>query len=198
MENAAQAIKTAGAILLFVLALSISIGAFGEARQAAEVVLDYQDRDYERNAFLENSDDTERTVGLETIVPSIYKAYKENYKIVFKFKTLQLKENGLYKKRDQIIYSIDLENEVLGNDAEKEEFIKAILYGTKDTSNIATKFSTNYRITLNKEGIYDIIKKNNLKFEEKLGVYYQEELQGPSDTPETNRTKKRVITYVEK
>lgn len=108
---------------------------------------------------------------------------------------------GLYQKRDvngqtERIFSIDLENESLGSDSQKEEFIKAILYGPVPGSDTKDKFSTNLGITLNDRGIYDIIKDDKLKFEEKLGVYYQEEIQGASDTPEANKTKKRVITYI--
>lgn len=40
---------------------------------------------------------------------------------------------------------------------------------------------------------YDKIK--GKKFKESLGVYYQEEVQGQVNTPDANRTKKRVITY---
>lgn len=94
------------------------------------------------------------------------------------------------------VFSIDLENEVLGSDDQKEDFIKIILYGVKDDEDrkIKTKMQTNLGIILYDEGIYDIIKRNT--FVEKLGVYYQEELQ-ELDTTDANKTKKRVITYIE-
>ena len=83
MENATDALKMAASVLMFVLALSISINAFGEARQTSQIILDYRDREYDYT-YVENNGTTQRIVGAETIVPSIYKAYKENYKIVFK------------------------------------------------------------------------------------------------------------------
>ena len=163
MENVTQALKTAGAVLLFSIALAIAIGSFGQARQSAQIAFEQLDREFDNDTYLEETNETTRVVGLETIVPSIYKAYKENYKIVFD--TNKLGNDGLYQKKNVEgnlipVFSIDLENEVLGSDAQKEEFIKAILYGAdQDTIN---KFSINLGITLNKEGIYDKIKKRRL------------------------------------
>ena len=45
MENAADAIKVAGAVLLFVLALSIIIPFFSQARETADMILDTRDRE---------------------------------------------------------------------------------------------------------------------------------------------------------
>ena len=199
MENVAETLKMAAAVLVFVLALSISINAFGEARQSAQIVLDYKDREYDYTYVDYDVNKTQRIVGLETMVPSIYKAYRENYKIVFDTTKIK-KEKGIYGKKGkdgnvEAVFSIDLENEVLGSDSQKEEFIQAILYGANQE--IKTKFLTNLGITLYDEGIYDIIKRNKYTFVEKLGVYYQEELQGQTDSPDANKTKKRVITYAD-
>ena len=197
MENAADALKMAAAVLIFVLALSISINAFGEARKASQIILDYNDREYDYTYVEENKDDDgnileERIVGLETIVPSIYRAYKENYKIVFKFNN---NTDYLYEKDDMLINYIDLEKEVLGSDTQREEFIKGILYGGETPG-----FLTNLGITLNSEGegLYNKIKEGKYKFIESLGVYYQEEVNGGESTPDANKTKKRVITYTQK
>lgn len=86
MENVADALKMAAAVLVFVLALSISINAFGEARQSSQIILDSRDREYDYT-YVENAESTQRIVSAETIIPSIYRAYKENYKIVFKDKS---------------------------------------------------------------------------------------------------------------
>lgn len=199
MENATDALKMAAAVLIFVLALSISINAFGEARRTSQVILDYRDREYDYTYI--TSGTTQRQVGLETIIPSIYKAYKENYKIIFDMKEINDK-NGLYSKKnengnyDEINY-IDLEKEVLGSDKQKEEFIKAIIYGKKNISAEYKKEFSDLGINLKDEGIYDRIK--GKKVTEKLGVYYQEDMQtGGSNTPDANKTKKRVITYTDK
>lgn len=89
--------------------------------------------------------------------------------------------------------SIDLEKDVLGSDEQKEEFIRALLYGEKYTNEV-DKFKIS-GIFLNGSNFYDTIKGKT--FKESLGIYYQEEVQGQADTPDANRTKKRVITYTE-
>lgn len=200
MENATDALKMAAAVLIFVLALSISINAFGEARRASQVILDYRDREYDYTYI--TSGTTQRQVGLETIIPSIYKAYKENYKIIFDMQNINDK-NGLYSKKnengnyDKINY-IDLEKEVLGSDKQKEEFIKAIIYGKDSIPDEYKKEFSDLGINLKDDGIYARIKGKNKKVTEKLGVYYQEDMQtGGSNTPDANKTKKRVITYTD-
>ncbi len=211
MENVAHALQIAGFVLIFVLALSISINAFGEARQTAQIILDNTDREYDYTYVEQQTDATtgnlitQRIVRAETIIPSIYKAYKENYKIVFKFKTDNpLAQDGLYRKKISQtetvpIYYIDLEKEVLGSNKRKEYFIEGIIHGSdqlklKYSSDVIQKW-INSNIVLNNYSMYDIIKGRN--FVEKLGVYYQEELQPDINTPDANKTKKRVITYEE-
>ena len=122
MENAIDALYIGVAVLIFVVALSVSINAFGNARATSQAVLDMKDREYDYTYI--QGDSTERIVGCETIIPSIYKAYKEHYKIVFNFKNA---EDYLYKKGDEKINYIDLEQEVLV--VNQEKFINALLYG---------------------------------------------------------------------
>lgn len=69
-----------------------------------------------------------------------------------------------------------------------------MLYGANGNLELKTRFRTNLGITLNDEGIYDTIKGNT--FVEKLGVYYQEEIKSLGTT-DANKTKKRVITYLD-
>ena len=169
MENAADALKMAAAVLIFVLALSIIINAFGEVRQTSQILLDYNDREYdytyvEENKKPDGTSTTERIVSAETIVPSIYKAYKENFKVIFKDnagKTIEIyrKKNDTSSLDDDEICYIDLEKEALANDTQKEEFIKALLYGNKceNWSDIKNKYS-NVGVTLHDEGLYDKIK----------------------------------------
>ena len=85
MENATDALKMAAAVLMFLLALSVTIISFGILRQTSDVVMNYKDREtayIEGNLYYETTG-TERSVGLETILPTIERAYNENYKIIF-------------------------------------------------------------------------------------------------------------------
>ena len=204
MENAVDALKIAASVLLFVVALSISINAFGEVRIVSQTLLDYTDREYEYT-YVENNGTTKRIVGLESVIPTVYKAYKENYKIVFDSSVMP---GGVYKKNNEEVYTIDLENETIAGNTAKEQFLLAIIYGEdcmKDQE-MLDKFGTweklketyknSLKIYLNDQGIYDKI--NNVKLEESIGVYYQEEVGGTeedSSVPDTNKTQKRVITY---
>lgn len=199
MENATEALHIGVSVMIFVLALSISISAFGRARETAQLVLNYRDREYDY-AYVEESETTERIVNAETVIPSIYKAFKENYKIVFEglsepvYQKRNTAENFLTQERVDI-YSIDLEKDVLGSDEEKERFIRCLLYGSNSEYKKDIENFEKSGIFLNKRNFYDTIIKAGTKFKETLGVYYQEELQGQTDTPDANRTKKRVVTY---
>lgn len=92
MENAAEALKMAFYVIVFVLALSISISTFSKAKETSDIVLALADnaRYYEYEQIttdsIGNSVDSygSRIVGLETIIPTLYKYDKERYKIVFK------------------------------------------------------------------------------------------------------------------
>lgn len=218
MENAIDALHMAAAVLIFVVALSISINAFGEVRMTAQTILDSKDKEYSYT-YVEDNGTTERIVGLESIVPSIYKAYKENYKIVFRDDDSSedandlLGDDGIYRVRDSTtgnlvgIYKIDLEEEILGSNTQKEQFIMAILYGSRyaEFNTVKDNFQQNLGIYLNNQGIYDKIKDNGAGLKENLGIYYQEEV--PTDggagdpnipessVPDANKTTKRVITF---
>ena len=201
MENAADALKMAAAVLIFVMAISITINSFTETRVAATTILNNKDKEYDYS-YVEDNGTTERLVSLESINPTIYKAYKENYKIVFKE---NLFSDGVYKKinsetgTEDNVYSIDLQKEVLGNDTQKEQFIMAILYGSKydQYETVKNTFKKNLKISLNSVGIYDKI--NGKKLKESIGIYYQEEAGEQDNTnstvPDANKTEKRVITY---
>ena len=210
MENATDALKMAAAVLIFVLAISITILSFGQVRQASDTILDYRDREttYIDGNYYYKTNGTERQVGLETVMPAVFRAYLENYKIVFDDGILS---DGVYQQEDetgslQVVNTIDLEDIALASNRE-EPFVMAILYGNKceNFSAIKTYFRKNMGISLNETGIYDKI--SNRKLKESIGIYYQNEISedgtvtpdpGEDDTssvPETNRTEKRVITY---
>ena len=203
MENAVDALKMAGAVLLFVLAISVAIVSFGQAREAADTILDYKDREtvYIDGNLYYKTTGTERTVGLETIIPTIYRAYIENYKIVFEglnepIYTLKLSGNTKIAK-----YTIDLEtktttdgiqinNVALANDEQKSEFLCGILYNDFTKSGSAENFKKKYNVELPTNSLISRLKEK--KITEYLGVYYQNDNE---DVPDVNKTEKRIITY---
>lgn len=208
MENAAEAIKMAGAVLLFVLALSIILFYFGQVRESADTILDYRDREtmYIDGDYYYEQTGTERNVNLETIVPSVFRAYLENYKIIF-----DGLDSPIYKiknKNGVMIdkYTLDLEtnqnleykNAVLANKEQKTNFIKGVFYGpSKNYSeeNMNNDFKKLGVSLIGCEPIYDQLTKkvqNGYKITEYLGVYYQND---NPEVPDVNKMQKRVITY---
>lgn len=216
MENAVDALKMAAAVLVFVMALGISISSFSQARTTADILIKYTDRETVTQ-YTQDTGDTTRIVGAETIIPTIYRAYNENYKILFYNSVGDLIE--LYTKMENgarvSVNYIDLEKEVLGDNRQQDNFIMALLYGTDATLQRADGTEIDFYdfvdglnsgIDLNSNGIYDTILKGNT-FVEKFGVYYQEELTTidadtdisdqyeDTKTPDADKTKKRVISY---
>ncbi len=89
-ENASDALKIAAAVLIFVVALSITVMAFTKVRQAASSVmttLDGTQKYYDTSQITLNGAEYKitsyRKVGAETIVPTLYAYYKEGYTILF-------------------------------------------------------------------------------------------------------------------
>lgn len=198
MENAAEALKMAGAVLIFVLALSIIILSFNQVRETADIILDYRDREtmYIDGNYYYQSSGTERQVGLETVIPSIIRAYTENYKIVFEglkdpIYVITLSDGTKVEK-----YSLDLEtnqdseykNVILANNDQKAEFLCGILYHKFEKNQ--TEFESKFNIKLGDKSLYDQLKNTTIK--EYLGVYYQDDNE---NVPDVNKTEKRIITY---
>lgn len=82
MESAAEALKLGFAVLVFVMALSISIFMFTQARETAEIVLQSSDSQSYYEAIETGTEN--RIVGFETVIPTVYKYDKERYKVTFK------------------------------------------------------------------------------------------------------------------
>lgn len=217
-DNVADALKMAAAVLVFVVALTLAISSFSEARMTAQTILDYSDREYDYT-YVEESGSEQRTVGAESIIPVIYRSFKENYKIYFYKDDARTQPMTLYSKTKndgttQEINFIDLKRDdivVFGNDKEREDFLMALLFGDdinatkygKSFSQIAETFRKNSKITLNSEGLYDKINSERNGFVEHIGEYYQEDerfdssqLDETSETPDSNKTTKRVYTYI--
>ena len=82
MENAVDALKMAFAVLFFVGALGISMVTFTKARETADILL-YSKDSTNYYEYVEPSKNKSRVVGVETIIPTLYRYYKENYTVVF-------------------------------------------------------------------------------------------------------------------
>ena len=206
MENAVDALKMAFAVIVFVMALSISINMFSNARETADVVLHSSDiTGYMQ--FQEATEGTEsRIVGMETIVPTLYKYYKENYTVIFRNKNgeyltiynTQTNSNlwsNDYKKNKYYtldsekmqICAFDVDDETkrhepwTGSHAEYKKNIDAFLAGTE------YKYPNGNGKSYKYDGFMQKYKNN--KFVENLGEYVY------NGTNDRDAKKKRVIVY---
>lgn len=85
MENAVEALKMAFAFLVFGMALTISIISFSKVKATSDVVLYTKDEtNYYDYQGATGKAAQNRIVGLETIIPTLYKYYKENYTVLFR------------------------------------------------------------------------------------------------------------------
>lgn len=187
MENASEALYMAFGVLIFVLALSISVVGFSQARISLDtIVSDIEEEEsfvtdengnYINYINFDMASGGTRTVGVETVVSTMYRAYKENFKIYFygidsNAKCgLQFDEN---KETKEKIYYIDLARQTIAPGRE-EEYINEIL---SENNNQFYKYLA------------------GKKFTEKLGEYYQNDEEETSEISDVNKTKKRIIIYI--
>ena len=94
MENAADALKMAGSVLIFILALSLIVPLFTQARVTSDAIMQYVDRQGQAEGAGEEGEDLFyyignedaekfRYVGIETVIPTIYQSLNEDFKVVF-------------------------------------------------------------------------------------------------------------------
>ena len=83
MDDAVQAITMAFAVLVFVIALSLAMLLIKQATNTSELLVQYSDLTaFYDNIQLDNNNgiaETERVVGLDTVIPTLYRYYKENF-----------------------------------------------------------------------------------------------------------------------
>ena len=84
MENATDALKMAFAVLVFTMALSISVFMFSQLNEVSKSMIASTDSTaYYQYIRTDKNSKNYRIVGLETIIPTLYKYYKENYTVLF-------------------------------------------------------------------------------------------------------------------
>lgn len=82
MDNAIQAMQMAFAMVVFVIAMSATMYLFTQATATAKVLLYAADKtNYYDNIALTDNEVITRTVSVETIIPTLYRYYKENFAV---------------------------------------------------------------------------------------------------------------------
>lgn len=81
MENATEALIIAFAVIVFVIALSSSMMVMGQAKETADYVFYANDKTNFREDIDVKSADV-RIVGMDAIIPTIYRQFKENFNVI--------------------------------------------------------------------------------------------------------------------
>lgn len=103
MDNAIDAIKMGFGMMVFVIALSATMYLFNTAFSTAKVLLYSADKtNYYDNIEVINLNTTTRIVNTETIIPTLYRYYKENFAVQIFNKSGQLTQ----------IFDINIEGKV--------------------------------------------------------------------------------------
>ena len=117
MENAADALLIAFAVLIFIVALSVTLTSLSQAKTTADVVLFYSDRENFQKPLPNDSDNFEdggRIVGIDTVIATISRCAKEKFSVKIIDGT---NENSVYNFE----YDVQTEEEIK---LEIERFIK--------------------------------------------------------------------------
>lgn len=213
MENAVDAMKIAFGVFVFTMALSITMYMFTMARETSDAVLQRSDvttlMEYVETS---NMIGEERIVGLETIIPTLYKYFKENYTVIF------LESNGtpieLYETQtDPSLWSPGYTNKYYDNnqdvrvcsfDVDEETRRRESWTGNTNyyKQNLDMFLSGGTFVSPSGNGMdysYSgfIYEYSDSQFRESLGEYTYNDVSAATGTDTTNikPKKKRVIIY---
>ena len=221
MENAVDALKIAFGVFVFTMAISITMYMFNMAKETSDVVLQSSDVTALME-YVETSDmiGEERIVGLETIIPTLYKYFKENYTVIFlesNGKPMELYEtqtdpdlwspgytNKYYDNNQDIkVCSFDVDEETrrrepwTGNTNYYKQNLDMFLSGGTFVSPSGNGMAYDYSDN-NGWGSRSFIDKfSDSQFRESLGEYTYNDVQSTTGTETANvkPKKKRVIVY---
>ena len=110
MDNAIDALKIAFAVLVFVLALSISMQVFGQAKAVSDEVFYMTDQTNFYEYTSGNTRPEGRIVSTETIIPTLYRYYKENFNVIIWIDDGN--KNNIFDETDTILWEFNLEKEI--------------------------------------------------------------------------------------
>ena len=203
MENASDALIMAGEMLIFIVALTVCISSFTKVRVEIDKIVGQKETvqmakngDEYINYIKSKETKSIRVVGAETLLPSMYRAIKENYVIYIKLNEY----DDDYIKNSRI---------VLTKATKDVSAIKRNSDGTTSSSTVIHNGDDIIKITIGSktaeinQNVNAIFKDNEKKFfkyikerkfYEYLGEYQDWAVTGVSSE---DRAIHRIITYVE-
>lgn len=191
MENAVEALKMAGFMLLFIIALSITMITLTQAKTTADSLVKNQDRQ-QSYQYIEVTGDLSkslsRTVTLADIIPTLYRYAQEDYAVQFYtssgsplyiYESGQIK-NGVPVKKNGL--DLDTEHWIENGETRYEDWRGNTTKIKQHVDDVVEYLLANYK---------------NSNFEEKLGTTedYEESQDTNELVPDINKQYKRIITY---
>ena len=191
MENAVEALKMAGFMILFIIALSITMITLTQAKTTADSLVKNQDRQ-QSYQYIEVTGDLSkslsRTVTLADIIPTLYRYAQEDYAVQFYtssgsplyvYESGQIK-NGVHVKKNDL--DLDTEHWLENGETRYEEWRGNTTKIKQQVDDVVEFLLANYK---------------NSNFEEKLGTTedYEESQDTNELVPDINKQYKRIITY---
>ena len=191
MENAVEALKMAGFMLLFIIALSITMITLTQAKTTADSLVKNQDRQ-QSYQYIEVTGDLSkslsRTVTLADIIPTLYRYAQEDYAVQFYtssgsplyiYESGQIKNGVPVKKND---LDLDTEHWIENGETRYEDWRGNTTKIKQHVDDVVEYLLANYK---------------NSNFEEKLGTSedYEESQDTNELVPDINKQYKRIITY---
>ena len=191
MENAVEALKMAGFMLLFIIALSITMITLTQAKTTADSLVKNQDRQ-QSYQYIEVTGDLSkslsRTVTLADIIPTLYRYAQEDYAVQFYtssgsplyiYESGQIKNGVPVKKND---LDLDTEHWIENGETRYEDWRGHTTKIKEHVDDVVEYLLANYK---------------NSNFEEKLGTTedYEESQDTNELVPDINKQYKRIITY---
>ena len=161
MENAVDAIKMAGAILIFLMALTLAIVGVNSARRASDSVMAERSS---TDAFYDTDDIhvlSNRIVGIETVIPTLYSYYKDNTTVLFYVGTGYNEETNTFGSIEPLVmYSTEsLENRLVNsNIALKIGSVNShSIYGLDNNDELTRQEPWSYNEVNNKRFVQDLV-----------------------------------------
>lgn len=191
MENAVEALKMAGFMLLFIIALSITMITLTQAKTTSDSLVKNQDRQ-QSYQYIEVTGDLSkslsRTVTLADIIPTLYRYAQEDYAVQFYtssgsplyiYESGQIKNGVPVKKND---LDLDTEHWIENGETRYEDWRGNTTKIKQHVDDVVEYLLANYK---------------NSNFEEKLGTTedYEESQDTNELVPDINKQYKRIITY---
>ena len=191
MENAVEALKMAGFMILFIIALSITMITLTQAKTTADSLVKNQDRQ-QSYQYIEVTGDLSkslsRTVTLADIIPTLYRYAQEDYAVQFYtssgsplyvYESGQIK-NGVHVKKNDL--DLDTEHWIENGETRYEDWRGNTTKIKQHVDDVVEYLLANYK---------------NSNFEEKLGTTedYEESQDTNELVPDINKQYKRIITY---